>query len=292
MAEINQENMNVENDATAGSLETSATTTTEESTPKAEGLETTVEGETSDTNGGTRREYTDLEKAQYSFHKQFNRQKSKYERMLDEMRKERDSWKDRAENPLKYKPKTREDFSLDKGGDDAYINYLVGEKMNQILQQREEEYNRYMAAEQERIEEEKELREYADQNINKLFTTPEARKDFNEKVRFAINKDGLNAELDDEKNSVVANFILRSPAGPKLLYELATNKQARENLFSNNYNEKVLEMKLHELVYNIINKPTIQPTIQKPVGRPGMAQNITKRPWDTKEGLMKLAGVR
>lgn len=292
MAEINQENMNVENDATAGSLETSATTTTEESTPKAEGLETTVDSEKSDTNGGTRREYTDLEKAQYSFHKQFNRQKSKYEKMLEDMKRERDSWKDRAENPLKYKPKTREDFSLDKGGDDAYINYLVGEKMNKILQQREEEYNRYMAAEQERIEEEKELREYADQNINKLFTTPEARKDFNEKVRFAINKDGLGEELDDENNRVVANFILRSPVGPKLLYELATNKQARENLFSNNYNEKVLETKLHELAYNIVSKPTIQPTIQKPVGRPGMAQNVTKRPWDTKEGLMKLAGVR
>ena len=58
-----------------------------------------------------KRQYSDLEKAQYSFHKQFSKQKAKYEKMLEDQKKSYEERFDRLEHPEKYKKKTRADFS-------------------------------------------------------------------------------------------------------------------------------------------------------------------------------------
>ena len=295
MENENPQNMNVEVEAPASTTETSATTTLDNDTNTNADV---VESKTNDsennvgTNGGTKREYTDLEKAQYSFHKQFARQQKKFDKQIAEMKAFYENQLN--ERPPKPAPKTRADFPYD----DDYVKYLVGEQMNAFMNQKMEEYNRQMEAQQKLAQEEQMLREKAERNIARMFPDETERNAWKSTVKTAING-GLGTKLDADENKEIANFILYSPIGPKALYELATNKELADEILDEDLSVQEKKYMLDELVYKVMaNTNKIVNTNPQPVqtpkavGRPGVNVSPIKKPWDSKEGLLRLAGVK
>ena len=74
---------------------------------------------------------TELERAQYSFHKQFAKQNKKHAEELAEMKKLVESLKDQIKNPDKYRPKYRDDFNTA----DEYIDYRSEQKFNKLMEE-------------------------------------------------------------------------------------------------------------------------------------------------------------
>lgn len=159
---------------------------------------------------------SELEKAQYSFHKQFARQKSKYEKQYAELKAEFDAFKDRFEHPDKYKAKTRADFEYD----DDYIDYRSEQKFNALMEAKLKE-------EQKKQQESEALqnmtnyyREKAQKNIENLFKTDE------EKQHYKSVLDSSPEELKLlEQDEGVAGYFFRSKYGPAMLLEILENKE-------------------------------------------------------------------
>ena len=144
-------------------------------------------------------QYSDLEKAEYSFKKQLGKQKQKYESILAEQKKAFANLQDRLdklENPDKYKEKFRENFQTD----DEYIDYIVQQRMNKIL----DEQNEKAMKDREQEAREEEARATIDKNIDSCFTTDEARTDYFNTVKAAFDE-GLQELMDKEK--YVAEYI-------------------------------------------------------------------------------------
>ena len=229
-------------------------------------------------------EKTDLEKAQYSFHKQLSKQKAKYEQQIAEAQKRYDdiaSRLERLENPDKYREKYRDDFKTD----DEYINHLVQQKFEAQWKQTLEEYERQEKERQEQEEIINTYRSRADESIKKFFPTEEAQKDYHEKVQEALDK-GLGDVIDEDED--LANYIMMSPNGAKIMYELATNIDAVKDLFENTskwdkqFKIRALEQKLMT-AQTPIQPPVTTPEVEKkeevvkketkPIGRPGTGES-------------------
>lgn len=229
-------------------------------------------------------EKTDLEKAQYSFHKQLSKQKAKYEQQIAEAQKRYDdiaSRLERLENPDKYREKYRDDFKTD----DEYINHLVQQKFEAQWKQTLEEYEKQEKERQEQEEIINTYRSRADESIKKFFPTEEAQKDYHEKVQEALDK-GLGDVIDEDED--LANYIMMSPNGAKIMYELATNIDAVKDLFENT-SKWDKQFKIRALEQKLMTAPApIQPTVTtpqvekkeevvkketKPIGRPGTGES-------------------
>ena len=229
-------------------------------------------------------EKTDLEKAQYSFHKQLSKQKAKYEQQIAEAQKRYDdiaSRLERLENPDKYREKYRDDFKTD----DEYINHLVQQKFEAQWKQTLEEYERQEKERQEQEEIINTYRSRADESIKKFFPTEEAQKDYHEKVQEALDK-GLGDVIDEDED--LANYIMMSPNGAKIMYELATNIDAVKDLFENT-SKWDKQFKIRALEQKLMTAPApIQPPVTtpevakkdevvkketKPIGRPGTGES-------------------
>lgn len=244
-----------------------------------------------------RNQYSDLEKAQYSFHKQFARQKAKHDREIADLRKEFEKRLadelDKRDHPEKYRPKTRADFKYD----DEYVDYLADRRVNKVLDERLAAYQE----EQERIaaqnEADEEYKQIVNESVKRIYSTPEAENDWRTKVGDAMQK-GLGKMLDSDED--LSNFILTSPIGPKIMYELATNKKAVQDLFVMGTlpNGKVvprspgdrmrkleqLAEKLETAINN--NKAPIQP--QKALGKPGITKEVKKDIWNDSKALLDM----
>jgi hypothetical protein len=244
-----------------------------------------------------RNQYSDLEKAQYSFHKQFARQKAKHDREIADLRKEFEKRLadelDKRDHPEKYRPKTRADFQYD----DEYVDYLADRRVNKVLDERLAAYQE----EQERIaaqnEADEEYKQIVNESVKRIYNTPEAENDWRTKVGDAMQK-GLGKMLDSDED--LSNFILTSPIGPKIMYELATNKKAVQDLFVMGTlpNGKViprspgdrmrkieqLAEKLETVINN--NKAPIQP--QKALGKPGITKEVKKDIWNDSKALLDM----
>lgn len=244
-----------------------------------------------------RNQYSDLEKAQYSFHKQFARQKAKHDREIADLRKEFEKRLadelDKRDHPEKYRPKTRADFQYD----DEYVDYLTEQRVNKVLDERVAAYQK----EQERIaaqnEADEEYKQIVNESVKRIYNTPEAENDWRTKVGDAMQK-GLGKMLDSDED--LSNFILTSPIGPKIMYELATNKKAVQDLFVMGTlpNGKViprsagdrmrkleqLAEKLETVINN--NKAPIQP--QKALGKPGITKEVKKDIWNDSKALLDM----
>lgn len=245
--------------------------------------------------GETKKKPSDFsheEQMVYSFKKQFARQQKKFDKQIAEMKAFYENQLN--ERPPKPAPKTRADFPYD----DDYVKYLVGEQMNAFMNQKMEEYNRQMEAQQKLAQEEQMLREKAERNIARMFPDETERNAWKSTVKTAING-GLGTKLDADENKEIANFILYSPIGPKALYELATNKELADEILDEDLSVQEKKYMLDELVYKVMaNTNKIVNTNPQPVqtpkavGRPGVNVSPIKKPWDSKEGLLRLAGVK
>lgn len=292
-------------------VETTDTTSSQAETPKEQPVEVgKLPAGSSDANGNVEKQppqFTELERAQYSFRKQFARQSAKHKAEIDDLKKSFDERLkteiDKITHPEKYRPKTRQDFPLEAGGDDQYINYLVDQKMNQRLKEMTENYQR----EQEQITaQQAELADYKNmviENAKKCYPTEESYKAFQESVTEATES-GLMDLLSADKN--MGDFIMCSPVGPKIIMALSKDRDAVDSIFIRAklpsgkpiWNDPYTRMRnLFKFVDRLETQPT--ETIQsqntattasvqtpKPVGKPGVKVEATKDIFDDPKALL------
>lgn len=228
-----------------------------------ESAQQTVSEESNVVEKASHREYTPEERAAYSFRKQLAKQREKYEKNYVP----KDQYEqllqriEKLENPEKFQPLNRQQFQ----DDDSYIDALVQQRFDNMWNQRlQEAQQRYS----EQARQEQEVQAYKsrqDENVKKLFKTPEAEKQYRDAIAVAL-QNGLGELVDSDKE--IAQYIMRSDLGPKILYEFATNPKEVENLFNDGVTEMDRQFKIRELesrLRNEINKPAMPV-----VGKPGM----------------------
>ena len=231
-------------------------------------------------------QFSDLEKAEFSFKKQLGKQKQKYESILADQKKAFASLQerlDKLENPDKYKEKFRENFQTD----DEYIDYIVQQRMNKIL----DEQNEKAMKDREEETRAEEAREFIDKNIETCFTTDEARTDYFNTVKAAFDE-GLQELMDKEK--YVAEYIMRNPNGPRILYELAKDKEKVRQIYSQgDPMSRLFELKMIER--EILTKPAADkanPNLQKAIGKPGISKETTADIFSSKDDLKRFIRMR
>jgi hypothetical protein len=232
----------------------------------------------------------------YSFHKQLSKRQAKW----DKEKKELLDRLERLENPEKYRTKTRADFGLDKGGDDEYINYLVDQKVKTLFESQLNAWKQEQEDLEARNAADEEYRQRAEENIKKLYPTPEAEKNFRDTVREAMDR-GLGELLDQDES--LSNYILMSPVGPSIMYKLASSKEAVAKLFEGARTPMDLQFRIRDLEREVnaeikakaVQTPpaatnTEQPqqtaAPQKVVGRPGLNKDVKKSVWDDDKSLL------
>ena len=234
-------------------------------TPAEESAQQTVSEENDVVEKGQpRKTYSKEEQAAYSFRKQLGKQRAKYENQYGQLQEQYNQLLqrlDRLENPDKYAPLNRGQFQ----DDDSYIDALVQQRFDNMWNQKLQEYQqRY----QEQSRQDQEVQAYKarqDDNVKKLFKTPEAEKQYKDAVATAL-QNGLGELIDSDKD--VAQYIMRSDLGPKIIYEFATNPQEVEKMF----NEGVTEMDRQFMIRDLENR--LRSEVNKPVvpviGKPGI----------------------
>lgn len=241
----------------------SAQTENSAETPSEGNLQQAAEVETEQNEKGSS-ERTKLDQASYSFRKQLAKNKQKYETRYNELQNQYNDLLarlDRLEHPEKYQPLNREQFETD----DDYIQKLVEERFNNVWQSKLEEARKQYENENKQNEEINAYRSRADENVKKLFKTPEAEKQYRDTIAKALN-DGLGELVDTDKE--VAMYIMRSDLGPKILYEMATNPKIVEDLFGENVTEMDRQFKIRELE-NKLRTAMVTPAAPV-IGKPGI----------------------
>lgn len=300
-------NMNVDTvEESAASTESTAVEPSEEAGVVADNSPSEVSNEVENTDvnsnigktNNKQRQYTDLEKAQYSFHKQFARQKAKHEQEIANLRAEFDKRLaeeiDKVKNPAKYAPKTRKDFEYD----DDYVKYLANEQVNAAIEAKIAEYQKQQEEEQRQAQVDAEYRNMLDQSVKSIYNTPEAEADWRAKVGEGM-KAGLGAVIDSDQD--LSNYIIFSPIGPKIMYELATNKKAVQDIFTIGTTPDGHAIprspgdrmrKMEELAERLSrtdinnNRTNVQPV--KPIGKPGINKEVKKDIFSDPKALLDM----
>ena len=216
-----------------------------------------------------KRQYTPQEQAAYSFRKQLNKQRNKYESKYADLEKNYNSLLerlDRLEHPEKYAPLNRTQFQ----DDDSYINALVEDRFNQVWNKQLEEAQKRYEEQSRQNQEAEAYRTKAEENVKKLFKTPEAEKQYRDAVNLAL-QNGLGQLIDTDAE--VAKYIMRSEYGPKLLYELATKPQLVEEMFSDNVTDMDRQFRIREMENRIRAEAAPKPPV---IGKPGLQQETTR----------------
>ena len=256
------------NDELEVPMETEVETTTEvEKEPEvaAEVPESSAGAEENDSGEKAgHREYTPEERASYSFRKQLNKQKQKYETQYGALQNQYNELLqrlDRLENPDKYAPLNRGQFQ----DDDSYIDALVQQRFDNMWNTKLQEAQKKYQEQARQNQEVQAYRSRQDDNVKKLFKTPEAEQEYRNTIRNAL-QDGLGDRLDEYPE--IAKYIMRSDMGPKIMYQFATHPDEFEKMFNDNVTEMDQQFMIRELesrLRNEVNKPAV-PVI----GKPGM----------------------
>lgn len=265
----------IDNESLDGSeeqVETAEISTGTEETTGAVENEESQQSSVSEQVGETanpKRQYTPEERASYSFRKQLNKQKAKYENQYGQLQNQYNELLERLnrlEHPEQYQPLNRSQFQ----DDDSYINALVEDRFNQVWnKQLEEAQKRY----EERNRQDQEVTTYrnkAEENVKKLFKTPEAEKQYRDAINVAL-QNGLGEVIDQDKE--VSKYIMRSEYGPKLLYELATKPQLVEEMFADNVTDMDRQFRIREMENRIRAEAAPKPPV---IGKPGLQQETTR----------------
>jgi hypothetical protein len=246
-------------------VEAEDTSSTQTEIPAEETAQQTVSEESNvDEKGNPKRTYSKEEQAAYSFRKQLGKQRAKYEDQYGQLQQQYNALLERLErleNPDKYAPLNRGQFQ----DDDSYIDALVQQRFdnmwNQKLQEAQQKYS-------EQAKQDQEVQAYKtrqEDNVKKLFKTPEAEQQYRQAIGTAL-QNGLGELIDSDKD--VAQYIMRSDLGPKILYEFATNPQEVEKMF----NDGVTEMDRQFMIRDLENR--LRSEITKPampvIGKPGV----------------------
>lgn len=243
-------------------------------------------------------QYSHEEQMTYSFKRQLAKQRSKHEQEIANLRAEFDKRLaeeiDKVKNPAKYAPKTRKDFEYD----DDYVKYLANEQVNAAIEAKIAEYQKQQEEEQRQAQVDAEYRNILDQSVKSIYNTPEAEADWRAKVGEGM-KAGLGSLIDGDND--LSNYIIFSPIGPKIMYELATNKKAVQDIFtigttpdgraiprsSGDRMRKMEELAERLSITDINNNRTnVQPA--KPIGKPGINKEIKKDIFSDPKALLNM----
>lgn len=239
-------------------------------------------------------QFSHEEQMTYSFKRQLAKQRSKYEKQIADLQKQWEERFDKLENPAKYAPKTRKDFEYD----DDYVKYLANEQVNAALEAKIAEYTKQQEEEQRQAQVDEEYRNMLDKTVKSIYNTPEAEKDWREKVGEGM-KAGLGSLIDGDQD--LSNYIIFSPIGPKIMYELATNKKIVQDIFtigmtpdgraiprSPGDRMRKMEELAERLSRTDINniRTNVQPV--KPIGRPGINKEVKKDIFSDPKALLDM----
>lgn len=239
-------------------------------------------------------QYSHEEQMTYSFKRQLAKQRSKYEKQIADMQRQWEERFDKLENPAKYAPKTRKDFEYD----DDYVKYLANEQVNAAIEAKIAEYQKQQEEEQRQAQVDAEYRNMLDQNVKSIYNTPEAEADWRAKVGEGM-KAGLGAVIDSDQD--LSNYIIFSPIGPKIMYELATNKKAVQDIFTIGMTPDGHAIprspgdrmrKMEELAERLSrtdinnNRTNVQPA--KPIGKPGINKEVKKDIFSDPKALLDM----
>ena len=259
---INEDEIEVSenSNAEAEGVETSQTETPAEETAQ----QTVSEERNVDEKGNPKRTYSKEEQAAYSFRKQLGKQRAKYEDQYSQLQQQYNALLerlDRLENPDKYAPLNRGQFQ----DDDSYIDALVQQRFDNMWNQKLYEAQQRYSEQAKQDQEVQAYKTRQDGNVKKLFKTPEAEQQYRQAIGTAL-QNGLGELIDSDKD--VAQYIMRSDLGPKILYEFATNPKEVEKMF----NEGVTEMDRQFMIRDLENR--LRSEITKPampvIGKPGV----------------------
>lgn len=239
-------------------------------------------------------QFSHEEQMTYSFKRQLAKQRSKYEKQIEDLKRQWEERFDKLENPAKYAPKTRKDFEYD----DDYVKYLANEQVNAALEAKIAEYQKQQEEEQRQAQVDAEYRNMLDKTVKSIYNTPELEKDWREKVGEGM-KAGLGSLIDGDQD--LSNYIIFSPIGPKIMYELATNKKTVQDIFTIGMTpdghaiprSPVDRMrKMEELAERLSrtdinnNRTNVQPV--KPIGRPGINKEVKKDIFSDPKALLDM----
>ena len=239
-------------------------------------------------------QYSHEEQMTYSFKRQLAKQRSKYEQQIADLQRQWEERFDKLENPAKYAPKTRKDFEYD----DDYVKYLANEQVNAAIEAKIAEYQKQQEDEQRQAQVDAEYRNMLDQSVKSIYNTPEAEADWRTKVGEGM-KAGLGAVIDSDQD--LSNYIIFSPIGPKIMYELATNKKAVQDIFTigttpdghaipRSPSDRM--RKIEELAERLSrtdinnNRTNVQPA--KPIGKPGINKEVKKDIFSDPKALLDM----
>lgn len=239
-------------------------------------------------------QFSHEEQMTYSFKRQLAKQRSKYEKQIADLQRQWEERFDKLENPAKYAPKTRKDFEYD----DDYVKYLANEQVNAAIEAKIAEYQKQQEEEQRQAQVDAEYRNMLDQSVKSIYNTPEAEADWRAKVGEGM-KAGLGAVIDSDQD--LSNYIIFSPIGPKIMYELATNKKAVQDIFTIGTTPDGRTIprspsdrmrKIEELAERLSrtdinnNRTNVQPV--KPIGKPGINKEIKKDVFSDPKALLDM----
>ena len=207
---------------------------------------------------------THEQKMQYSFRRQLGKQKAKYEGQYTQLQAQYNELLerlDRLEHPEKFEPLNRNQFQ----DDDSYIDALVQQRFDNMWNSKLQEAQKVYAEQSRKNQELNTYRSRADENVKKLFKTPEAEQQYRETIRNAL-QEGLGKIVDSDPET--AMYIMRSDLGPKILYEMARKPEIVEDMF----NESVTDMDRQFMIRDLENR--LRSEITKPampvIGKPGV----------------------
>lgn len=218
-----------------------------------------------DEKANPKKAYTPEEQAAYSFRKQLNKQKSKYESQYGQLQNQYNELLqrlDKLEHPEKYAPLNRQNFQ----DDDSYIDAIVQQRFDNMWNQRLQEAQQKYQEQQQQDQEVQAYRSRQDENVKKLFKTPEAEQQYRAAIKTALDQ-GLGELIDSDKE--IATYIMRSELGPKLLYEFATKPQEVQKLFDENVTPMDRQFMIRELEGRLRNE-MVKPAMPV-VGKPGLS---------------------
>ena len=259
---INEDEIEVSenSNAEAEGVENSQTETPAEETAQ----QTVSEERNVDEKGNPKRTYSKEEQAAYSFRKQLGKQRAKYEDQYSQLQQQYNALLerlDRLESPEKYAPLNRNQFQ----DDDSYIDALVQQRFDNMWNQKLYEAQQRYSEQAKQDQEVQAYKTRQDGNVKKLFKTPEAEQQYRQAIGTAL-QNGLGELIDSDRD--VAQYIMRSDLGPKILYEFATNPKEVEKMF----NEGVTEMDRQFMIRDLENR--LRSEITKPampvIGKPGV----------------------
>lgn len=227
------------------------------------------ENNVSETGNDGKREYTPEERASYSFRKQLRKKQEKFDAKYGELQANYNKLLERLERleqPDKYQPLNRQHFQTD----DDFINALVEEKFKNVWDQRMSEYQKLY---DEKAKQEQELNTYRsrqDENVKKLFKTPEAEKQYRDVVGQAL-QNGMGELIDQDKE--LSSYIMRSDVAPKLLYNFAMNPSLLEGLFAEGRTDMDRQFMIRQMEQDVRKEIAPKPQV---IGKPGIQQETTK----------------